>query len=46
MSARGGSDDEAGQSRYGAHAEIAGDSAERNRGGALLRRDQSQTQKG
>jgi hypothetical protein len=28
----------------GAHAEIACDSAERDRGGALLRRDQDQTQ--
>jgi hypothetical protein len=40
----GGSDDEARHRRAGAHAEIACDSAERDRGGALLRRDQGQTQ--
>ena len=40
----GGSDDEARDRRPGAHAEIARDAAERDRGGALLRRDQGQTQ--
>ena len=45
MSARGGSDDEARHRCSGADAESACDSAERNRGGALLRRDQGQTQK-
>src|SRR5213075_1706137 len=40
----GGGDDEARDRRSGAQAEIGGDSAERDRGRALLRRDQGQTQ--
>jgi hypothetical protein len=40
----GGSDDEARHRGAGAQAEIACDSAERDRGGAVLRRDQGQTQ--
>ena len=39
-----GSDDEAGDRRAGADAEVACNSAEREQGGALLRRDQGEAQ--